>query len=276
MTPNLESRFNAVVLVDEVPDLTLEAVRSEVATIMPALAGIMTPDELGIDTLTFSMGPVAMTRMIIGTPMPAGEFKRALAMAERRWPESASAVSAHRAHIIVGTLKPATNWQDAARHAGFITAVAAAITRLSKARAVYFPTAETLTPPEKFRELACGFTQDRLPHELWVQLIPMTITDRPTGKVQNALMTEGLRSFAGREIEFAPSDVPVGDLATRALSLAQELIMTGVQLVDGKTFGLNADELFRIRFKDRGIRDRVPIIKLTPENFVSGLVPGQV
>lgn len=110
---------------------------------------------------------------ILALDRPAQPLDRIIAMAEHRWPEVSSALAPHRCQLLVTTGGPSTTAHEAFRDASFVSVAAAALTMLAPARAVYFPSSESLLTPDVFRQFTSGLARNTLPLQIWLQLIPL-------------------------------------------------------------------------------------------------------
>jgi hypothetical protein len=86
----------------------------------------------------------------------------------------------------------------------------------------------------------------------------------PGGQRTLALVTTGLASFVGREIEWLPATLPPAVIAQRVYGVCQYLIVNGMVLKDGDTVGVSESERIRVHFAERGQRG-APVLQLTME-----------
>lgn len=149
-----------------------------------------------------------------------------------------------------------------------LTLTAATLATLDNALAVCWLPAKTILYARTLLEVARRIDDGILPLELWVNLIPDEVPDRPGEPHLNALHTEGLYPLTGREIEFGPSSLDRKKLAIHTLAVTSAVLQEGSEtLVDGDILGMEGQETIRLRLKDEGTRPGIPVIELSQEHI---------
>ena len=108
--------------------------------------------------------------LTVANPVPPGTFDAAFQF-NFIWPDAGKVFAAHKAHIIVSALEPATNLGEALGRATAVTLVTGALCDLGAAVGVYWQNAENVLAGayviKTAKELGVG---ERLPVELWVRV----------------------------------------------------------------------------------------------------------
>jgi hypothetical protein len=189
-------------------------------------------------------------------PIPWSELQH-LCASSRFWPEAASEIKNHCAHLVVtviGKLEP----YPASR---LLTQVsAAALATCSGALGVYWGNAPMVIP----KELFIAFATEVLPHEppvdIWLDIQIGKVDERFT-----AGYTSGMTALGHLEIEVENSPESPSDLYERIKALAWYLIKNGPVIADGDTFGEDAKERIRVRFSDSFLRRPEKVMRLEYE-----------
>lgn len=178
--------------------------------------------------------------MSMPMPLPKEEWKRPSLRASVQWPEAPSVFARHGAHLVVATLAEPSDRLKAARcMAGVIGALIAAV---PGCRGVFWESLVAHSAAAWLEASRDAFAPyPAFPYPLWVSLH----VHRDGGWV--GVITFGLSSFVGREIELEPQDADVAQALHRAAELAVYLMQHGAVLNDGDTFGATAAERIRVR-----------------------------
>jgi hypothetical protein len=84
------------------------------------------------------------------------------------------------------------------------------------------------------------------------------------------LSTRGLRPFTGRELDFAPSKLHLGELMQNALSIAHDLVASGATFKAGETIGPGDAASFTITLQDNGRMKTGPVYTLAAPKVPAG------
>jgi hypothetical protein len=265
MTP-AEQRILAFVVLRQAmavtPDRLLEAVRNGFPALAPQVAVVKAGAAEGAGFIV-RVGAVAVTVISVPQPIPPGTLDQAIALT-RTWPEAARSLNPHRAHIIVGSLQPATDHAGAVAQARAVSAITSAICAFTPAIGVYWSPGEVVTEAAVFRD---EIGSKEFPIEAWVSFFWLDGPRTARGERTLAVFTTGLLPFVGREIEFRPAPLPPAVIAERVLGTIHLLLANGPILNDGDTVGISATERIRVRHADRGQRQGVPILSLSVEQL---------
>ena len=149
--------------------------------------------------------------------------------------------------------------RDALLHAARTqTLVTAAVCKIISAMGVLWCASDNLLPVDRFLNAATAFFQDgHAPAEIWVRLMAANTGDGIL------VATHGLADYAGREIEFVPTQkFDFGTLGARAMQISQYLIESGNSLRDGEVI---APEQFKIELREKASFDGSPVYQLRTE-----------
>lgn len=94
------------------------------------------------------------------------------------------------------------------------------------------------------------------PSALWVSMHPF----QDPGSSRVGVVTMGLRSFIGREIEMDGQATRFKDVLTTVRGLATYLMQDGVKINDGDTIGGSATERITVRFLESRRFQGLPVI----------------
>ena len=179
---------------------------------------------IGQRGFALSVAGVALAVMFVDAPLPEEAYGNALRL-NRIWPEAASAMRAHRAHVVVGMVQE-INRKTALAEASAVTLLAAALSELLPATAMIWTTAASITSPASLRAHAQRLAT-AVPLDIWLQLAWLDGPPTPDGKRTLAVLTQGLLPFVGRELEFAPRPLDPPTVALRVLGAGEYLIING-------------------------------------------------
>lgn len=235
-------RLIAYVLLDAVTSIDLESVvaafRRRHPDVPLGLAASADAEKSVAMTVQCDGEPIVVMSMPM--PLPREEWERPSLRASVQWPEAPSVLARHGAHLVVATLAEPSDRLKAARcMAGVIGALIAAV---PGCRGVFWeslvahPTAAWL---EASRNAFAPYPA--FPYPLWVSLH----VHHDGGWI--GVISFGLSSFVGREIELEPQDADRDQVLQKATGLAVYLMQHGAVLKDGDTFGATATERIRVR-----------------------------
>ena len=173
------------------------------------------------------------------------------------WPQAIEARDRHRAHLIVATL---TEGKAPLAEARILTAVIGGLLDcLPQCSAVMWgPRVARSAADWKAQSRAAFAPYPEYPVLLWIDLLPAQTT---TGV---EVLTVGLSSFVGREIEFEAGSVPVREVLNKVAGLAAYLVEHGDVVKDGDTFGGSEAERMTVRHAMSAHLPDLPILRVTP------------
>lgn len=217
----------------------------------------------GSEPAMVGVGGVPFTVIAVATPVPPGTMERAVA-ATIAWNEAAAAVAAHGAHLIVGCVQQPKNHEHALHFAMLTTFVTAAALDMSEGLGAYWASGEMMLSPDGMRRAVRAMLSKTLPVEDWVNL--MWFRGETAGQSQTVgAATIGMRPFFGLEIEFLPAAQQPVELAQRIFGLIRYLLMHGMVIRDGETFGDSETDITRVRFLENGSRVPGRVMQLSME-----------
>ena len=207
--------------------------------------------------LLFKMDGLSMAAVSMNVPLPIDALVYGPSPSFF-WMTAAKDLAANTCHMRVFITEPIASRDALLRAARAQTLVTAAVCKIIPAMGVLWCAANNLLPLDRFLNAAGAFAQDgQAPAEIWVRLMASNTKD---GMV---VATHGLASYAGREVEFAPTHkFDFGTLGARVMQIAQYLIESGKALKGGEVI---APEQFRIELREKGSFDSRPVYVLKTE-----------
>lgn len=182
------------------------------------------------DALVFQMGDMVAAVSLMPAPIPEGEAE-VNAGNNYMWSEAVEAARAHKAHIMVAVLGKEENLLEKGK---LYTKLVAACCRQKYATGVY--TSGVVFEPRFYEDFAEQMREGELPIFNWIWF---GLYQSEGG--MNAY-TYGMEMFGRDEIEVLNTDAKPGDLRDFLASLAAYVLGSGVELRDGETIGLSADD----------------------------------
>ena len=261
----MTTAFTAMLLFNHLPEIKADTIIAKLGTQFPELTGKTgtarsaagSPNAL---VLTLDKEPVAVMNM--PSPVPPGTLDRAN-QNNLIWPESARALAAHRAHVIVASLQKADTLAERLSAAASVTKVCAAIATLQRAIGLYWVPSECVNKAAFFLSAVERMSPTEWPVEIWIR--PHLFADRTQERPYPiGCVTMGLEMFVGREIEFSPTAAMRGEIILqRTLNTAQYLLLNGLVIKDGDTLGIKEKERIRVQYMDKGRHTHSPVLKLS-------------
>ncbi|MGQ0683360.1 DUF4261 domain-containing protein [Bradyrhizobium sp.] len=186
-------------------------------------------------------------------PLPNEEWERPSLRASAQWPEAASVFSKHGAHLVVTTVAEPSDRLKAARCLAAL--VGALIVAVPGCRGVLWESLVAHSAQAWAEASQDAFAPyPTFPYPLWVSLHAF----QDAGGI--GVITFGLSSFVGREIELEPRDTDAAVALQRVAGLAVYLMQHGPVLKDGETFGATAAERIRVRHVESKRVSGLPVL----------------
>lgn len=259
----MSENFFSLVLLDAPRPLDMGALVLQIRQLTApiGLSVELMRDAQGGEPAMVGVGGVPLTVIARDFPVPPGTMDRAVA-ATIAWNEAAAAVAAHGAHLIVGCVQQPKNHEHALHFAMLTTFVTAAALDMSEGLGAYWASGEMMLSPDGMRRAVRAMLSKTLPVEDWVNL--MWFRGETAGQSQTVgAATIGMRPFFGLEIEFLPAPQQPVELAQRIFGLIRYLLMHGMVIRDGETFGDSETDITRVRFLENGSRVPGPVMQLS-------------
>ncbi len=214
------------------------------------------------NSVMIKIGDRAYVCMFLAEPVPQGTMDLA-ASASHFWEDAAEQLAGHKAQIVVAELEGGEDFEARREGASRVMDLAAAvcICSLAPVIGIYWTNGETVTQPEPFVAEADRMGDDAWPAHVWAQYF--WIADARTGNP--GLLTHGLRSFIGREIEFEPGGYEQAVLFERTGQIVHFLLSSGPVLDHAETLGISETERIRVAHKPSGRRGDSPVLSLSLE-----------
>lgn len=173
------------------------------------------------------------------TPVPWSDFEGPATCAWH-WPDAVGVLRAHEAHLVVGV--SAEGEAPKARAIRLTLLTTAVCASMPSATAVYWGSGTTVSPADRFVELAKEMSPEALPLLSWVEFRTFPGSVRGTCNV----FTTGLEALGLMEIEVRDAPHPPARVLERVMDVAAYLLESGPVLKDGDTIGTSATERLRI------------------------------
>lgn len=226
----------SMVLFRELPTLSASAIQAALAEHwpdLPAPADTAAQD----NTLSFELGEVSVVLGVMPAPHPWSDLEGPCATSVL-WPEAATEVQAHQAHVIVtvsGELDPIALTTA-------LTKVTAAVMASSDlALGVFWTNAALLAPKALFHDFAVEVLPFGPPLHIWVDFrVGLVDADHSAG------FTTGMAALGLMELETRCAPEAPGDLHERFMAIAGYLISEGPVIADGDTLGESEDEKIQV------------------------------
>lgn len=172
-------------------------------------------------------------------PVPWGDLEGP-AMCAWHWPDAVNVLRGHTSHLVVGVSGEETNPKN---HAIRLTLLTAAVCAAApSATAVYWGSGTSVSPADRFIQLAQEMTPDSLPLLSWVEF---RVIPNESGTAWSVITT-GLKAIGLMEIEVREAVGEPLDLVDRVMNIAAYMADVGPILKDGDTVGTSADETLLI------------------------------
>ena len=191
-------------------------------------------------TMMLRCAGLELVVMAMPMPLPEEEWRLPALRAASQSPQLAPPFSGHKAHLVVTTIAEPSDHLASARSIAAV--VGALIAVLPGCQAVVW--ANLVAHAAEAWEV---MSRDAFapypvfPYPLWVSLHPFKEGEKI------GLITFGLMSFVGRELEFEPRDITPAEAMQKAAGLAVYLMQNGPVLKDGETFGATPTERILVR-----------------------------
>jgi uncharacterized protein DUF4261 len=208
----------------------------------------------GKSAMVLSLAGFLVAVMQFDVPLPDG-WQMAARRAAIHWPDAETTFRRHRAHYRVSVMGESENRLQASQ---VITALVGAIvaTHRSCSGVLWDLTvANSSQVASEFSRSAFAPYPD-FPTGLWVGTHPF----RDRGAPRIGVVTSGLRSFIGREVELEAPASQLKSALTTVRALVAYLLQQDRRLLDGDTIGATADERIPVRLRDSRHFKGLPVI----------------
>lgn len=203
--------------------------------------------------------------------VPEGSLDRSI-KTSITWPEAASAVEKHTAHVIVTTLVDVT--PETAQSLATITAAAAAgVAERTPALGVYWLSADLLVAPEPFIDGAWHGLQGRPPVARWIKFMSVRGRAEEGETAPIGFITHGFNVFAGREVEMTPRVAEGRVVAAQAAGFMRQLIRRPMEIESGQKIQVGESERLVVELRDDNPFTKAPVFVIRPEEGASAAAP---
>jgi hypothetical protein len=204
----------------------------------------------GTDGVEFALGDRRVLVVPADYPIPAGDLTRA-SLGAWHWTNAATAVAAHRAHLIVTITGGSSNRFERGLD---LTRALAACTRATRALGVYWPHAPTVVEGRAFEGLVDTARPNNPPVLAWMALW----RKRETNGAFSVAST-GLDHFGSKEIEVVGSTRAPGEILSLIIGIAS-LGFQGADIGDGDFVGPTKDTRIRVWHKPTILPGRTNVV----------------
>jgi hypothetical protein len=255
-------RQMAIVLLDQPTGVDMQAVARTVKARYPALpveaiAASGQNAQGAAQSPLITVGGENIAVMNMPAPLPQVSGNGVWARAAMIWPQVPSVRAEHRAHIIVATVGHIAPL----REARLVTAVVGGVLDAVRGCSAVMWAERAVRPASRWKDESRAAYADypNYPILLWIDLAPAKTA---AGII---VVTVGLSTFIGREIEFEAGRLDLGSVLAKVAGLACYLIEHGNVIKDGHTFGGSKGERLMVRHAASGRLSRMPILRVAPE-----------
>jgi hypothetical protein len=205
------------------------------------------------DIVTGKLGRATFAVALMPAPIPREEIEAACA-ASWFWPEAASVVLPHRAHLVVSVLGGEV---DAVTRHLLLSRLVAAVAAAAEALGIYWASAGLVHKPADVYAAALEAGPETLPLQLWVAF-------RLHGQDEDSvvLSTQGLEEFGVPELEVAGRGRTAQEVYEFAFNVAHYVLLGGTELKDGETIGMSERQRVPIRHAPSSIDPSRTVIRL--------------
>lgn len=206
------------------------------------MTGAAPPTGRAIEAATMMLrcAGVEIVVMAMAMPLPEAEWKLPVLRVFPQWPDGGAVFSAHKAHLVVTTIADPSDRLASARS---IAAVVGALVAVVPGCGAVLWDAVVAHPAQTWEAASrdAFAPYPVFPYPLWVSLHPFKEGEKI------GLISFGLSSFVGREIELEPRIITAAEAMHKAAGLAVYLMQNGPVLKDGETFGATPTERIQVR-----------------------------
>jgi uncharacterized protein DUF4261 len=256
--------FSSIVFCNRASDLTLTRLAAALHDIAPSSVlgdwsgPFKEPPADALGTGMLSIDGVSLSALAIAAPVPRQEFDRDL-IPSRFPPDVAERLRNHRAHVMVVAPRKPVGRAASIATARAATLLTSAIARVTGAEVFKWADSRNVLPASLLRDGASALLPaggKAVP--AWVRLF---IEQDSHGKT--VVGTYGLWAFGLPEIEYAPTDLPVGYLGPHAWGVCGYLLASDKPINNGENIAVEGGDPFRIETLERGRFVALPTLRLT-------------
>ncbi|MEM6680403.1 MAG: hypothetical protein AAF675_21260 [Pseudomonadota bacterium] len=180
------------------------------------------------------------------------------------WPEGAKVIEGHTAWLEIADLgfmreRGIARLDRAFNRAAAVTAAMAAVAGDADPLAVLWHPAGNALPPATFAPQVARVLQGEAPLDLWLRVF--FIRPREEG-AHDGVLTRGLASFTGFEIEVRSGPLPREESKAVALEFARMLVDNGTEPRTGLIIGLSGGRTAQMRIGESQTRKGLPVCEL--------------
>lgn len=254
----MPTAFSTTILLKSPASLTEAGIGQALRAVAPGFVKALEITSANAESYIVKLNDVPAVIMALPAPAPGfSDYKSD--GPNLLWPSVEADLARHKAHVMVICPTEANNRDEAIGYASIVTFITAAILKLTAPIGVYWPAGENFVTADTFLTAAEGYARGEGPPVMaWLRLYA---EQDKTGIV---VSTHGLKHFAGREIDIAPSQKQLGELLTNVLATSSYLIQSGVVFKEGETLGPENEALFSIALRDVGRLKDGPVYVLAP------------
>ena len=205
------------------------------------------------------VGGVALSIGAVSSPVPTGTMDRAVSTS-MAWPEAGNAVTAHKAHVIIGCINKPTDHQQAIHFAMVTTFVTGAALDLYDGLGAFWGSAELMLSPDGLRGAIRTMLAKQLPVEDWINLSWYRGERTEQGEALGAVSL-GAHAFLGMEIEVQPAPQTPIEIAQCIFATLRYLLAHGNVLRDGDTIEQKKGEIALVRIFSENNRISLNILR---------------
>ena len=235
------------------------AIKSDLSTTWTDIPVLGPTEKSDGKVLTFDVGESAHVFLsLMPGPIPWSDLEGPCATSVL-WPEAASVLKPHRAHLLVTILFKDS--RTPIEKSKLLTQVTAAVLKTCDAAlGVYWCNATLVIQPELFREFAVEILPVGPPVHIWVDF---RIGRNEQGKMSG--FTTGLQALGHMELETLNSPERPSELRDRFEGLIHYLLEHGPVIKNGDTIGEDANERIKVIYSQSAFGHAGKVMRLDYE-----------
>lgn len=237
----MSRHFTATILLERPWDLNISAIAASLRSLFPEIGEVdSVPGQSdGDDAGVLVIEGATIVVQSVRHPYPIEDMTPPLRPLRAAGADDAA--QRHRAHLVISAGGALPGLEGAEAYAAVVHFVAAASLTITPALAVFWKTGWALARAETFNNAAKMLLHGGMPVGTWLSFATVVPTGmRPEDGL--GMVTYGMRSFIGRELELAPRPCDARVAFQMISAVCRQILNRGTQLQDG----------FRIHSTDEG------------------------
>ena len=264
----MSRHFTANILLERPWDLNIDAIASALRSLFPEIGEVdsIPGQSDGDDAGVLIIEGATIIVQSVRRPFPLEDLTPPLRPLRAAGADDAAA--RHRAHLVISAGGALPGLEGAEAYAAVVHFVAAACLTITPALAVFWKSGYALARAETFTTAANMLLHGGMPVGTWISFATVVPTGmRPEDGM--GMVTYGMRSFIGRELELAPRPCDARVAFQMISAVCRQILNRGTQLTDGSTIHSTEDGgTLRVRERDFWLRRDVSALVLVSHDSI--------